>query len=71
MDYPNLCCPQWEGSISTSYLKLYVLGGLIYSFGEENISDDDFIQNYDDVGELSNETVHDSRSIFDQYLGRR
>ena len=38
-----------EGSISTSDLPLYILDGLFDSFGKEAISDDDDIQNYDDV----------------------
>ena len=38
-----------EGSISTSDLPLYVLDGLFDSFGKETISDDDEVQNYDNV----------------------
>ena len=34
----------------------YVLDGLFDSFGEENIQDDDHSLNYDNVGELNNET---------------
>ena len=55
-----------ERSISTNDLPLYVLDGLFDSFGEE-ISDDDYVQNYDDIGKLSNETDHDSGIICYQY----
>jgi len=51
---------------STNDLRLYVLEDLVDRFSEETISDVD-IRNYDDVGELSIEANHDSRSIFDQY----
>ena len=44
------------------------LDGLFYSFGEETISDDDGVWNYNDVGELSNETDRDSGSICYWYL---
>ena len=33
----------------------------------ENILNDDYIRNCNNVGELSNETDHDSRSIFARY----
>ena len=55
-----------EGSISTSYLPTYVLDGLFYSFGEKT-DYNDYVRNYHDVGELSNETDRDSGIIFDQY----
>ena len=32
------------------------------------MSDDDYIQNYDDVGELNNETACDNWITFDRYL---
>jgi len=44
-------------------LPSYVLDILFDSFGEEIISDDDDIRNYDDVGKLGN----DSRSTFYRY----
>ena len=44
------------------------LDGLFDSFGEETISDDDYVWNYDDVGKFNNETDHASRIILDQYL---
>ena len=53
-----------ECSISTTDLLSYVLDGLFASFGEETILDDDDVWNYDDVGELCNETDCDSESIF-------
>ena len=34
-----------EGSISTTDLSSYVLDGLFGSFGEETISDDDYVRN--------------------------
>ena len=43
------------------------MDGLFDSFGEETISDDDYIQNYDDIGKLSNESDHYSGAIFYQY----
>ena len=49
-----------EGSISTSDLPLNVLGGVFYFL------DDDYIRNYDNVGELSNKNDCDSESIFDR-----
>ena len=51
-----------EGSISTSDLPS------CFSFGKESISDDDDIQNYDDVGELSIETECHCGSICYRYL---
>ena len=56
-----------EGSISTSDLSSYVLDCLFDSFCEETILDDGYIQNYDDVGKLSNKTDCDSKIIFDRY----
>jgi len=53
-----------EGSISTSDLPSYVLNGLVDSFGEETISNDDDVRNYDDVGKLTNVTDHESGNIF-------
>ena len=44
------------------------MDGLFDSFGVETILDVDDVQNYDDVGKLTNETDHDSGSIFDRYL---
>jgi len=52
-----------EGSILTSDFPSYVLNGVFDSFGEETVSDDIDVRNYDDAGELSNETAHDSGSI--------
>ena len=53
-----------EGSISTTDLPSLVLGALlIVSFGEETISDDDYVQHYDDVSKLSSNTDCDSGSI--------
>ena len=34
----------------------HVLDGLFDSFGDKTISDDEYIRNYNDVGELNNET---------------
>ena len=39
------------------------LDGLFDSFGKETISDDDYVRNYDDVGERNNET---DRLAFDR-----
>ena len=36
-----------------------------------NILDDDYVRNYNNVGELSSETDRDSQSIFDWYLDTR
>ena len=47
------------------------MDGLFDSFGKETISDDVYIQNYDSVGKLNNETDHDSRIIFYQYSDSR
>ena len=52
-----------EGSVSTSDLLPYVLGPLFDSSGRETTSDDD-VRNYNDVGDLSNETDLDSGSSF-------
>ena len=54
MDYPNLRWPQWRKAVFQ-----------LNSFGEETISDD--VQNYDDVGKLSNTADRDSGSISDRY----
>ena len=53
-----------ECCISTRDLPLYVLDSLFDSFGKETISDDDYFQNYDDVGKRSSETDHYSRISF-------
>ena len=45
-----------EGNISTSDLPSYVLDGLFDSFGEQTISDGDYIRNYNNVDELNNKT---------------
>ena len=44
------------------------MDGLFDGFGEETISDDDDIRNYDDVGKHSNESDRYSGIIFYQYL---
>ena len=56
-----------EGIISSSDLSSLVLDGLYDIVGDETISDDN-VKNYNDVGELSNETDLYNRSIFEQYL---
>ena len=56
-----------EGSISTGDLPSLVLDGLFDSFGDETISDDVYIQNFNDVDELNNETDHDRGIICNRY----
>ena len=41
-----------EGSILTGDLTSHVLDGLFDSFGKKSISDDVYVQNYDDVDKL-------------------
>ena len=60
-----------EGSFSTGDLPSHVLDGLFDSFGEETMSDDVYVQNYNNVGELNNETIHDSGIIFYRYSDDR
>ena len=48
-----------EGSISTSDLSSYVLGGLF---------DNDYARNYYDVGELSNKTLLTGYCTFHKYI---
>ena len=57
-----------EVSVSPSDFSSNALDGLFDSFGEETMSDDNYIRSYDDVGELNNETDCDSGIIFDRYL---
>ena len=42
-------------------------GWFIWQFWWKKILDDDDIHNYDNIGELSNETDHNNGSNFDQY----
>ena len=43
------------------------MDGLFHSFGKETISDDDDVENYDNVDKPTNKTDRDNMSIFDRY----
>ena len=69
MDYPNPWGLQWrqaEFQPVICHCMFWMVYFLI--FVKNYISDDDDVWNYNDVGELSNETDHDSRSICYWYL---
>ena len=53
MDYWNLWWLQWW---KAAFQPWYVLDGLFDSFGKETLSDDGYVRNYVDVGELNNKT---------------
>ena len=63
MDYSKLWWLQWQKAVFQPVIcRPLFLDGLFYSFGDETILDDDYVQN-NDVGKLNNETDHDSGII--------